>query len=144
MCSKFLLNTEVNIIWNSSRKLHNLFTFKDRLPMRLSSKILYCFTCNGCNSIYIGKTKRHFLVRAYKHLCLSLCTGKKFTYNPKYSKDSGILENLHHLGNCDGDINSFEIIGGMRNDFFLCIKESLFIQKFNINSKSKSIPLQLF
>ena len=132
MCSNFLPNTKVNIIWNSSWKLRNLFTFKDRLPMRLRSTILYRFTCNGCNSIYVGKTKRHFLVRTHEHLGLSLRTGKKFTCNPKHSNNSGILEHLHHSGDC--------------NDFFLCIKESLLLQEFkpNINSKSKSIPLQLF
>ena len=132
MCSKFLPNTKVNIIWNTSQKLCNLFTFNDRLPMQLHSKILYCFSCNGCNSIYIGKTKRHFLVRAYKHLGLSLRTGKRFTYNTKYINNSGILEHLHHSGNCNGDINSFEITGGTRNAFFLCIEESLLYRSLSL------------
>ena len=80
-----------------------------------------------CAMDLIGKTKRHFYVRAYKHLGLS--------NNPKNRNNSGILEQLHHLGDCSRDINSFEIIGGARNDFFLCIKESLLIQKFKPNKK---------
>ena len=41
LSSKVLINTKVNIIWNSPRKLRNLFTFKDQLPMRFRSNILY-------------------------------------------------------------------------------------------------------
>jgi len=147
--SKFLIDTKITIIWNSPRKLRSLFTFKDKLPMRLSSKILYRYTCNGCNSIYLGKTKRHFLVRAYEHLGLSLRTGKKFTYNPKNINNSSILDHLNQAEKCNGNHNNldnFEIIGRARNDFFLCIKESLLIRKFkpSLNLKDKSIPLRLF
>ena len=79
--SKYLTNDRISIIWNSPRKLRNLFTYKDKLPMRLCSKILYQYSCDGCNSIYLGKTERHSLVRAYEHLGLSLHTSKRFTYN---------------------------------------------------------------
>ena len=81
-----------------------------------------------------------------EHLGISLRTGKKFTYNPNNSNNSGILDHIHKGGGCHGDLDSFEIIGGARNDYFLRVKESLLIQKFKptINSKSKSIPLQLF
>ena len=132
MCSKVLPNTKVNIIWNTSWKLRNLFTFKDRLPMRLRSKILYRFTCNGCNSIYIGKTKRHFLVIAYEHLGLYLRTGKMFRYNPKNSNNSDILEHLHHSGDCNGDINSFEITGRARNDFSYVLKNHYLYRSFSL------------
>ena len=139
-------NKKINIVWNSPRKLRTLFTFKDRLPMRLRSKILYRFTCNACNSIYIGKTKRHFLVRAYEHLGLSLRTGNEFTYNPNNVNNTGILEHIHQSEGCNGRLEDFEIIGGAKNDFFLKIKESLLIQKCKpgINSKTTSFPLQLF
>ena len=146
LASNFLVNTKVCIIWNSPRKLRTLFTFKDRLPMRLRSKILYRYTCNRCNSIYLGKTKRHFLVRAYEHLGLSIRTGKQFTYNPNNDNNSTILDHLHQSKECNGDVDNFEIIGSAKNDFFLKIKESLLIQKHKpkLNSKDKSIPLLLF
>ena len=146
LASKFLVNTKVNIVWNSPRKLRNLFTFKDKLPIRLRSKILYRFTCNGCNSIYLGKTKRHFLVRACEHLGVSLRTGKKYTYNPNNSNNSRILDHLHQSEECTGDLTNFEIIGKANNDYFLRIKESLLIQKFkpSLNLKDSSIPLLLF
>ena len=116
------------------------------LPMRLCSKILYKYSCDGCNSIYLGKSKRHFLVRAYEHLGLSLRTGKKFTYNPTHNNNSGILDHINTNDNCNGDTNNFKIIGRARNDFYLQIKESILIRKLKpaINSKDNSIPLQLF
>ena len=146
LASNFLVKTKITIVWNSPRKLRNLFTFKDRLPMRLRSKILYSYTCDGCNSIYIGKSKRHFAVRAYEHLGLSLRTGKKFTYNPNNNNNSGILDHINCQNSCYGNIDNFKIIGNASNDFFLRIKESLLISKFkpSLNSKDKSIPLQLF
>ena len=114
--------------------------------MRFRSKILYRYTCNRCNSIYIGKTKRHFLVRAYEHLGLSLRTGKKFTYNPNFNNNTAVLDHLNQSGECSGDLSNFDIIGRANNDFFLRIKESLLIHKFkpSLNNKDKSIPLQLF
>ena len=71
--------------------------------MRFRSKILYRFTCNGCNSIYIGKTKRYFLIRAFEHLGASLRTGKKYTYNPK-NNNSTLLDHLHQAEECNGEL----------------------------------------
>ena len=146
LASEYLINTKITIVWNTPRRLRNLFVFKDRLPMRLRSKILYNFTCNGCNSIYLGKTIRHFLVRAYEHLGVSLLTDNQYTYNPNNNNNSGILDHLHEKNGCNGTLDDFEIIGQANNDFFLRIKESLLIKKFKptINSKEKSVPLYLF
>ena len=147
LASEFLSGkTKISVVWTSPRKLRNLFIFKDRLPMRLHSKILYRFTCNGCNSIYLGKTKRHFLVRVFEHLGTSLLTGNQYTYNPNNKNNSGILDHLHEKDGCNGTLDNFEIIGKANNDFFLRIKESLLIKKDKptINSKEKSIPLHLF
>ena len=146
LATRCLINTKVIIIWSSNRKLRNFFSFKDRLPMHLRSKILYRYSCNGCNSIYLGKNKRHFLVTAYEHLGISVRTGKEFTYNPKNNNNTSILDHLHQPKRCHGNLDNFEIIGRADNDFFLRIKESLLIKKFNptLNQKGKSIPLYLF
>ena len=55
---------------------------------------------------------------------VSLATGKEFTYNPNNNSNTAILNHLRQ-SECNGDINSFEIIGRAKNDFFLRIKESL-------------------
>ena len=105
------------------------------------------FTCDGCNSIYIGKTKRYFLVRAYEHLGLSYKTGNKLMYNPRNSNNTAVLNHINRSDRCCGTLDSFEIIGGARNDFFLRIKESLLIKKIKptlINPNSQSVPLLLF
>ena len=114
--------------------------------MRLRSKILYSYTCDGCNSIYIGKSKRHFAVRAHEHLGLSFRTGNELKYTPGSSNNSGILEHIHSQNSCQGNFDNFKIVGNARNDYFLRIKESLLIKKIKptINSNVKSTPLQLF
>ena len=137
MTSKYLNNVKLKIIWNSPRKLRSLFAFKDKLPMRLRSNILYHFTCNGCNSIYIGKTKRHFLIRAYEHLGISYRTGRKLTYIPK---NAGVRNHLHQKESCHGNLGGFKIIGQARNDYFLRLKESILIQKFK--PTIKVVPAQ--
>ena len=138
---------KLNIVWNSPRTLRSFFPFKDRPLMHLRSKLLYRFTCDGCNSIYIGKTKRHFLVRAYEHLGLSIRTGKKLTYNPKNKNNTAVLTHIHQSDSCCGNLDSFKIVGGARNDFYLKIKETLLIKKIKptlLNQKGYSVPLLLF
>ena len=115
--------------------------------MHLRSKILYRFKCDGCNSIYIGKSKRHFLVRAYEHLGKSFKTGKGFTYNPSCTNNSAVLNHLNQSHGCTATLGSFDIVGSARNDFLLKIKESLLIKKIKptlLNPNGQSIPLHLF
>ena len=143
----FTSDFRICVVWKSTRKLHTFFSFKDKLPMHLRSKVLYRFTCDGCNSIYLGKTKRHFLVRAYEHMGLSYKTGKRFAYNPDNSNNTTVLNHINQSNQCKGNLDSFEIIGSARNDFFLRIKESLLIKKIKpclLNPNSQSVPLHLF
>ena len=138
---------KITVIWSTSRTLGSLFSFKDRLPLHLRSKILYQFTCDGCNSIYIGKSKRHFLVRTFEHLGLSIRTGKRLTYNHKCSNNTVVLDHINQNNQCNGTLDSFKIICGARNDLFLKIKESLLIKKCKptlLNKSSFSVPLRLF
>ena len=138
---------KISVVWSSSRKLRSFFTLKERLPMHLRSKILYRFTCDGCNSIYIGKSKRHFLVRAFEHLGKSYKTGKGYTYNPTFKNNTAVWTHLNHSKGCSATLDSFELIGSARNDFFLKIKESLLIKKIKptlLNPNGRSIPLYLF
>lgn len=138
---------KITVVWSSCRSIRSFFSFKDRLPLHLRSKILYQFTCDGCNSIYIGKSKRHFLVRAYEHLGLSYRTGKRLTYNPQCSNNTAVLDHINQSDQCCGTLDSFRLIGGARNDFFLKIKESLLIKKVKpslLNKSKASVPLYLF
>ena len=62
------------IVFKSPNRLRNSFSFKDKLPQNLDSMLLYKFTCDTCNCVYIGETKRHYQVRAYEHLGVSILT----------------------------------------------------------------------
>ena len=142
----FKPNIKVDIIWNSTRKIRNFFHFKDRLPKHLCSKVLYRYSCLGCNSFYIGKTARHVLIREYEHLGKSIRTGKNFKYNPKNNNNSAILNHINLSGGCSGNIDNFKVIGRAKNDYLLRIKESLLIKhlKPNLVNQGQSIPLFLF
>ena len=140
-------NFKISVVWSSGRKISSFLSFKERLPVHLRSNILYRFTCDGCNSIYIGKSKRHFLIRAYEHLGLSYRTGGQLKYNPSYSNNTAVLSHLHEKESCNGTLDSFDIVGGAKNDFFLKIKETLLIKKVKptlLNPNGQSVPLHLF
>ena len=119
--------------------------FKDKVPLNVRSHLLYRYTCDGCNAIYIGKTRRHYLVRVFEHLGISMRTHKKFTFNPACGNNSAILNHVN-CNKCIGKEENFKIIGSASNDYHLCLKESLLIQKHKpkINTNDNSIPLKLF
>ena len=71
---------KIQVMFNSGNRLGRFFQFKDKVSLNARSLILYTFTCSSCNSAYVGKTKRHFLVRMFEHLGISLTTGKSYTF----------------------------------------------------------------
>ena len=48
---------KLKVIFKSPSKIVNRFHFKDVLPKRLCSDIVYSFKCNSYNAIYYSKTK---------------------------------------------------------------------------------------
>ena len=143
--SKYFSDCRIKVIFKCNNRLKNFLMFKDRIPLNVRSHLLYRYTCDGCNAIYIGKTRRHYLVRVFEHLGISMRTHKKFTYNPNNNNNSAILNHVHGQ-TCVGKEESFKIIGSAANDYHLCIKESLLIQKNKpgLNTSDNSIPLKLF
>ena len=136
---------KLKVIFNSGNHLGNSFRFKDKIPLNCRSFILYKFSCNKCNLVYLGKTFRHFKVRMYEHMGTSLRTNKPFSYNPKNPNNSAVLDHLQKC-KCTASINDFKVIGSAKNDYHLRIKESLVIHKDNpvLNKNVNSIPLSLF
>ena len=136
----------LRVVFKSPNRLRSGFSFKDRLPQDMDSMLLYKFTCNTCNCVYIGETKRHFLVRASEHMGTSILTGNPRTYN----ENTATAVNQH----CHGDdhdhaasIDEFEVVGHASNKFHLRLKESLLIGVVKptiINVQKKSVPLCLF
>ena len=70
---------KLKVLFKSPSKIVNHFHFKDVLPKKLCSGIVYSFQCNSCNAIYYGKTKRHFYVRAAEHMTILHLTNKRLT-----------------------------------------------------------------
>ena len=42
----------------------------DPIPGGLHSRVVYNFTCAGCNACYVGETTRHFSTRVREHLAV--------------------------------------------------------------------------
>ena len=85
LCKTFCKNTNVKIVF-SPFKLQDLFSSKDCLPVALKSFVVYKFTCAGCQSCYIGETKRHLPTRIKEHL--------------QTDTKSHILQHLNENPNC--------------------------------------------
>ena len=77
------------------------------MPISVRSHILYRYTCDGCNAIYLGKTRRHYGVRVFEHLGISLLTPKKYIYNPRNSNNSAILNHINCNSMCIGKEETF-------------------------------------
>ena len=90
LCKRFCKKTDINIVLTPF-KIGSLFSSKDRLPNALRSFAVYKFTCAGCQSCYIGETRRHLATRI-KEL---LVTDKK-SYIMKH-----LLENKTCKSLCD-------------------------------------------
>ena len=136
-------HVKLNVVFKSSIRIKNAFRFKDALPKHINSKVLYKFKCNTCNSVYIGKTKRHLLVRQYEHLGLSVLTNKALKYT---EKDATVIRKHCHQCEHYCTVDNFKIVGNATNDFYLKLKESLLILKMkpSLNIAQESIPLLLF
>ena len=139
-CNK---DIKLNVVFKSSVRMSNAFRFKDQKPKCLNSMLLYKFTCNTCNSVYIGKTKRHYLVRQFEHLGLSVFTNKTLRYSDKDA--TAIRKQCHHQNhvNCT---DNFKIMGNSVSNYFLQLKELLSILKLkpSLNVAKESMPLYLF
>ena len=124
-------------------RMSNAFRFKDQIPKCLNSMLLYKFTWNTCNSVYIGKTKRHFLVRQLEHLGLSAFTNKALRcIDTDAIAISKHCRHQNHVNRTD----NFEIMGNSVNSYFLQLKELLLILKLkpSLNVSKESLPLYLF
>ena len=118
-----------------------MLSYKDQIPKVLQSGVVYKFSCNSCNAIYIGKTIRHLKVRASEHLGISHLTGKR------------VIQYTHtaigdHILSCDhaASLDNFKIVARDSSNYILEIKESLLIShdKPSLNKTVMSAPLYLY
>ena len=101
-------------------KISSYFSLKSQMPKILKSDVVYKFTCLcDTNISYIGKTKRHLVVRSLEHL-------KFEDPEPK----SEVKTHLKGCGICrNAKFDNFEILKKCRSDFESKINEAMFIKK---------------
>ena len=124
-----------------SFRISNFFPFKDRVPKRIRSGVVYKFTCPSCQVGYIGKTDRHLHTRFCEHAGISELTGKAV----KTPGVSAIRDHFTSTGHAF-NIDCFEILCGHSISETLLIQESLYISilKPTLNAQVASLPLHLF
>ena len=111
------------------------------MPKMLKSRVIYSFSCSGCNASYIRQTARHFKTRVFEHMGISARTSRPLS-SPPFSA-------VHaHCSSAANDLNvqDFPILKCVASNFDLQILESLGIAlyKSNLNTQLDSNKLQLF
>ena len=141
LAKRYLPSSDIVVIFKSPSRLSSVFNFKDKLPLYLVSGVIYKYTCSACKCTYVGKTKRHIHHRFSEHAGRSPLTGKLV-------KGQNSTTVRDHMLTCNTVVSNdnFEIIGRDSVDYYLKIKESLFIKKEKptLNIQGKSVPLALF
>ena len=104
-----------------------MFSVKDPIPRALRSRVVYKFTCAGCNTRYIGETVRHISTRINEHLFSD--------------KSSHVIKHLASSSKCKEVVSShcFIILDSAVTCYQLKIKEALFIDscKPELNTQVK-------
>ena len=63
LCSSAFPHFTVRFIFQSGRRLSDFFSFKDRIPKLMRSRVIYKYSCQCCRVLYFGQTRRHFHTR---------------------------------------------------------------------------------
>ena len=58
----------LRIVFRPVNRISSFFHFKDRIPMRLRSNVVYKFTCQSCHALYIGKTCQNLHTSVCEHI----------------------------------------------------------------------------
>jgi len=110
-----------------------MFSVKDPVPLDLRSRVVYKFSCAGCNACYIGETSRHLSTRIHEHL--------------SRDRNSHIFQHLQQSEACCRfcSKNCFSIVDSAPNTLQLILKEAVHIRWENptLNKQLKHADLTL-
>ena len=110
----------------STFKLRNMFSVKDSVPQGLRSRVVYKFSCAGCNASYIDETTRHLCTRIREHLL-----SDKFSHVYRHLQSSRACHD-----SCATEC--FTILDSAASKFQIKIKEAL-----HINQQLRHLDLSL-
>ena len=130
----------IRFIARLSVRLFHFFSFKDRIPLRLRSHVVYNFTCGSCGSSYVEETTRQLHTRVSNHMGISPFTGKKYSNPPLTSILSHQRETGHPV-----TFDNFKVISSCNSESELLLRETLFIRelKATFNGNISTAPLSL-
>ena len=136
-------NVKLTVVFKSPNRIRNAFHFKEQLAKSINLEVLYKYTYDTCNSVYIGKTKRNLLVRQYEDLGTSIFTDKALIYT---EKDATTIRKHCYKHQHNSRLDNFQVLGNAVKNFHLQLKESLLILKMkpSLNIAKESMPLYLF
>ena len=81
----------MKVILKSTNHLSSVHHFKDVIPKRLRSHLVYKFSCSSCNATYYGKTESHLNIRSGEHIGLSPLTRNWVACKPSAITDHLLL-----------------------------------------------------
>ena len=107
--------TKIKVAFTST-KISSFFSPKDEVSKEHASKVVYKFSCNGCQSIYVGFTTCHLTKRIHEHF--------------NTDSNSHIFQHLKKSKKCKKNLssNSFEILDHGKTTFELKQKEAMWIK----------------
>ena len=110
-----------------------MFGGKDSVLQGLRSRVVYKFSCAGCNASCIGETTRHLCTRVREHLLSH--------------KSSHVYRHLQSSRACHDscDTECFAILDSAASKFQIKIKEALHIKWENppLNQQLRHVDLSL-
>ena len=138
---KYYPFVELKVVYKRGFLIGSLFRFKDVLPLKCRSGVIYYTKCKKCgpSAAYMGKTINTVYERFY---------GANGHLNVK-TKNSALHGHISETGDpeCGFVFEDIEILGSCSHDLRLRYMESIMLKlgkKQSLNTQEWSIPLRIF
>ena len=124
----FMVLSILGLFLNNTCRIKSFFPYKDRINRSQRSKVVYRANCWDCDSFYVGKTKRDFMIGRLNILRLS---HKVVTLQPWLTMSS--------LPVTTSKWDHFDILTTGKSDLQCKIKETLLISELkpSLNGSEK-------
>ena len=130
LVSRFYPTIQLKVVFRRGFRIRNLFSFKDKFPLKCSSGVVYKISCKNCgpSQAYLGKTINTLHERFF---------GANGHLHPS-SSNSALLKHMDANPLCEFEFDSVEIIDKCNTDLKLRYMESK-----TLNTQEWSIPLNI-
>ena len=104
------IQVKIKVIFTTNFRIKCFFKFRDKMPDSIQSSVIYKYTCNRCNAVYIGKTSRHLSTRIAEYMGISFRTGLTLTSPPFSQIRNHVSEEQETHHNYNINKEQFKII----------------------------------